>query len=144
MGTDGGADPDGGSSGGDAAASGDGGTGTVGTGNPGGRCKAGDTPEGEPNNNPGQATPIAKGFCGELADAQDVDYAVLKLPASATGLDWDLESTANGIEYWVTVGATRVKLTDSGVPFEPGADYVVEVRNTTAKKIGYRVTFAVK
>ena len=115
----------------------------MGTGNPGGRCKAGDTPEGEPNNAAGQATPITSGFCGELADAADVDFAVFTLPANATGLDWDLESTANGVEYFVTVGATRVSLSGK-VPFEPGSAYVFEVRNSTAKKIGYRIALKVK
>lgn len=144
------ADSDAGSSA-DAASSGDGGAatpeagtgGTVGTGNPGGRCKAGDTPEGEPNNTADKATPFTDAFCGELSDGNDVDYAVMTLPATAKGLAWSMTMTLNDIEYWVTVGGKRQRLLGN-VPFEPGEKYLFEVRNGGKKKIGYRVDLTVK
>jgi hypothetical protein len=117
----------------------------VGTGNPGGRCKAGDTPEGEPNNTADKATPFSEGFCGELSDGNDVDYAVMTLPATAKGLSWSMTMTLNDIEYWVTAGGKRIKLSPlAKVPFEPGEKYLFEVRNSGNKKIGYRVDVTVK
>jgi hypothetical protein len=127
-----------------SAATPEGGTGgTVGTGNPGGRCKTGDTPEGEPNNTPDKATPFTDAVCGEVSDANDVDFAVMTLPANAKGFGWAMEMTANNIEYWVTVGGKRQKLSGK-VPFEPGEKYLFEVRNTGTKKVGYRVDLTVK
>jgi len=135
----------------DAAPSGDGGAatseagtgGTVGTGNPGGRCKPGDTPEGEPNNNPNAATPFKSAFCGELSDGKDVDYAVMTLPANAKALGWSMALTSSDVEFWVTVGSTRTNLRGK-VPFEPGEKYLFEVRNSGNKKAGYRVDVTVK
>ncbi len=88
------------------------------------------TPEAEPNNDLGHATPFTTSLCGKIATANDVDFGTFKVPQNAK--DMQITHVENGgkVNYRYYLNGTLLPLSES-IDAIPGATYGVQIKLAT-------------